>query len=45
MAKQRYLIISWEQFHADARALAAKLVNRTDLKKIVCVTRGGLFPG
>ena len=44
MAKQRYLIISWEQFHADARALAAKLVNRTDLKKIVCVTRGGLFP-
>ena len=44
MTKQRYLTISWEQFHSDARALASKLINRKDLKKIICVTRGGLFP-
>ena len=44
MTKPRYLTISWEQFHSDARALASKLINRKDLKKIICVTRGGLFP-
>ena len=44
MTKPRYLTISWEQFHSDARALAEKLIDRKDLKKIVCVTRGGLFP-
>lgn len=44
MSKPRYLTISWEQFHSDARALAARLLDRDDLKKIVCVTRGGLFP-
>ena len=44
MTKPRYLTISWEQIHSDARALAEKLINRKDLKKIVCVTRGGLFP-
>ena len=44
MTKPRYLTISWEQFHSDARALASKLINRKDLKKIICVTRAGLFP-
>lgn len=44
MTKPRYLTISWEQFHSDARILASKLINRKDLKKIICVTRGGLFP-
>ncbi|MGN0904271.1 MAG: xanthine phosphoribosyltransferase [Alphaproteobacteria bacterium] len=44
MTEPRYLTISWEQFHRDARALAARLLDREDLKKIVCVTRGGLFP-
>lgn len=44
MSEQRYLTISWERFHEDARALAAKLIHRKDLKKIVCVTRGGLLP-
>ncbi|MGN1079440.1 MAG: xanthine phosphoribosyltransferase [Alphaproteobacteria bacterium] len=44
MTKPRYLTISWEQFHSDARTLASKLINRKDLKKIICVTRGGLFP-
>ena len=44
MTKPRYLTISWEQFHSDARVLASKLINRKDLKKIICVTRGGLFP-
>ncbi len=42
--KPRYYTISWEQFHSDARILASKLINRKDLKKIICVTRGGLFP-
>ncbi len=44
MTKPRYLTISWEQFHSDARTLASKLINRKDLNKIICVTRGGLFP-
>jgi len=44
MTKPRYLTISWEQFHSDARTLASRLINRKDLKKIICVTRGGLFP-
>ena len=44
MPEQRYLTISWEQFHKDARTLASRLLDREDLKKIVCVTRGGLFP-
>ena len=44
MTEPRYLTISWEQFHRDARALAARLLDREDLKKIVCVKRGGLFP-
>lgn len=44
MTKPRYLKISWEQFHNDARELAARLLKRKDLKKIVCITRGGLLP-
>ena len=44
MTKQRYLKISWEQFHSDARTLASRLLHRKDLKKIICVTRGGLLP-
>ena len=40
----RYLMISWEQFHRDARTLAAKLLDKEPFKKIVCVTRGGLLP-
>ena len=44
MKKQRYLKISWEQFHSDARTLASRLLHRKDLNKIICVTRGGLLP-
>ena len=44
MTKQRYLKISWEQFHSDARTLASRLLHRKDLNKIICVTRGGLLP-
>lgn len=44
MTEPRYLTISWEQFHRDARTLASRLLDRDDLKEIVCVTRGGLFP-
>ena len=44
MTQPRYLTISWEQFHRDARTLASRLLDRDDIKKIICVTRGGLFP-
>jgi len=42
--KPRYLMISWEQFHRDARTLASKLLDKGPFDKIVCVTRGGLIP-
>ncbi len=45
MTSPRYLKISWEQFHSDARALAARVLNhKEEIKQIICVTRGGLFP-
>ncbi len=40
----RYLTISWEQFHRDARALASRLLDKEPFQKIVAVTRGGLLP-
>ena len=36
--------ISWEQFHKDCRILAKKLIAVGTFKKMVAVTRGGLFP-
>lgn len=36
--------ISWEQFHKDCRALVKKLIKVGNFKKMVAVTRGGLFP-
>ena len=44
MAQPRYLKVSWEQFHNDTRQLASRLIGRKDLKKIICITRGGLIP-
>lgn len=40
----RYLTISWEQFHRDARALASRLLDKEPFKQIFAVTRGGLHP-
>lgn len=44
MTKPRYLTISWEQFHSDARALASKLINRKDLKKSSALPAAVCFP-
>jgi len=40
----RYMGISWDMLHRDARALAAKLVDRGPFSGIVAITRGGLVP-
>lgn len=42
---QRNYPISWEQLHRDAKALAWKLIDKSDSwRGIVAVTRGGLVP-
>lgn len=39
------LLISWEQFHRDSKALAQRLSSiSTTFLAIVCVSRGGLVP-
>jgi xanthine phosphoribosyltransferase len=43
MATQ-YLTVSWEQFHRDARALAALLAQSGPWRGIVAISRGGLVP-
>lgn len=40
----RYMGISWDMFHRDARTLAAKLVSKGPFTGIVAITRGGLVP-
>ncbi len=40
----RYMGISWDMFHRDARALAAKLMTKGPFNGIVAITRGGLVP-
>jgi len=40
----RYMGISWDMFHRDARKLAAKLVDKGPFTGIVAITRGGLVP-
>ena len=36
--------ITWQQFHHDARLLAATLLERGAFQGIIAVTRGGLMP-
>jgi xanthine phosphoribosyltransferase len=38
------LILSWEQFHSDARKLAALLQPSGPFSTLVAITRGGLAP-
>lgn len=40
----RYMGISWDMFHRDARTLAAKLMAKGPFRGIVAITRGGLVP-
>lgn len=41
---QRYLTVSWEQLHRDSRTLAAKIMERDNIKGLILVSRGGLVP-
>jgi xanthine phosphoribosyltransferase len=40
----RYLTVTWDQLHRDARTLAMRLMGGTPFVGIVAVTRGGLIP-
>jgi xanthine phosphoribosyltransferase len=40
----KYLTITWDQLHRDARTLAATLMRNEPFAGIVAVTRGGLVP-
>lgn len=39
-----YYIVTWDQLHRDARALAWRLMGMGPFRGIVAVTRGGLIP-
>jgi xanthine phosphoribosyltransferase len=39
-----YLTVSWEEFHADAKALAEILATLGSWRGIVAISRGGLVP-
>jgi xanthine phosphoribosyltransferase len=41
---KKALTISWDQFHRDARALAALLRSTGPFSSVVAITRGGLTP-
>lgn len=40
----RYMTVTWDQFHHDARTLAARLMAQGPFVGIVAITRGGLIP-
>ncbi len=44
MSANRYYMVTWDQLHRDARALAWRLLERGPWKGVVAVTRGGLIP-
>lgn len=37
-------LVSWEEFHRDARALAWRLHQEKTWEKVIAITRGGLVP-
>jgi xanthine phosphoribosyltransferase len=39
-----YHAISWDQLHADARALARELIGKGPFRGVVAISRGGLIP-
>lgn len=43
-SKEKSYIVSWEQFHRDARALTWRLGEINQWEAIVAITRGGLVP-
>ena len=40
----RYQAVSWDQIHADARALARQLIGKGPFRGVVAVSRGGMIP-
>ncbi|QCE33992.1 xanthine phosphoribosyltransferase [Acetobacteraceae bacterium] len=41
----KYLTISWDQFHRDARTLSERLMSAyPKIKGLIAITRGGLIP-
>ncbi len=40
----RYVTVTWDQLHRDARALAGQLIADGPFAGIVAITRGGLIP-
>jgi len=44
MAARHYYIVTWDQLHRDARALAWRLIGKGPFVGVVAVTRGGLIP-
>jgi xanthine phosphoribosyltransferase len=41
---ERYFIVTWDQLHRDAKALAWRLHAQQQWQGIVAITRGGLIP-
>ena len=41
---QHYYVVTWDQLHRDARALAWRLLDRAPWRGIGAITRGGLIP-
>jgi xanthine phosphoribosyltransferase len=40
----RYHAISWDQLHADSRALARELIGKGPFRGVVAISRGGMIP-
>ncbi|WP_029896256.1 xanthine phosphoribosyltransferase [Desulfohalovibrio reitneri] len=41
---KRMYPVSWEQLHRDSKALAWRLSELPDIKGLIAITRGGMFP-
>jgi len=44
MQAPKYAVVTWDQLHRDARALAAAVMPRGPFRGIVAISRGGLIP-
>jgi xanthine phosphoribosyltransferase len=44
MQAPKYAVVTWDQLHRDARALAEAVMKRGPFRGIVAISRGGLIP-
>jgi xanthine phosphoribosyltransferase len=44
MQAPKYAVVTWDQLHRDARALAGAVMPRGPFRGIVAISRGGLIP-